>query len=85
MRIFIIFTLHNALLRLSKRMRWAGHVARIGKGVSWGGGGNIITRKAWREETTRRPRKEDNTEMNIKEIWRDTVEWIYLIMRLRVP
>jgi hypothetical protein len=80
----------------SRRMRWVGHVARMGAGkvvymLSW---------EARREETTGRPRRrwEDNIKMDLREIGIYETNWIRLaqdrvqrrvfvntVMNLRVP
>jgi hypothetical protein len=78
----------------SRRMRWAGHVARMGEGEMftgfWLGGpkGLGIRRLMW----------EDNNKMNLRETGIDGLNWIQLaqdrvqrrafvstIMNLRVP
>jgi hypothetical protein len=81
----------------SRRMRWAGHVARIGKGTS------VYRVLVGRREDKRplgRPRRrwEDNIKMDLREIGIDGVNWIQLtrdrvqwrafvntVMNLRVP
>jgi hypothetical protein len=81
----------------SRRMRWAGHVARIGEGRG------VYRVLVWRPEGKRplgRPRRrwEDNIKLDLREIGIDGVNWISLaqngvqwrafvntVMDLRVP
>ena len=81
----------------SRRMRWAGHVARMGerKGVY-----RVLVGKTEGKRSLRRPRLrwQDNIKMDLQEVgWRD-MDWIYLaqdryswravvnaVMKLRVP
>jgi hypothetical protein len=81
----------------SRRMRWAEHVARMGKGRG------VYSVLVWRYEGKRplgRPRRkwEDNIKMDIREIGIDGANWIRLaqgrvqcrafvntVMNLRVP
>jgi hypothetical protein len=81
----------------SRRMRWAGHVARMGKGRS------VCRILVWWPEGKRqlgRPRRrwEDNIKLDFREIWIDAANWIRLaqdrtqwqtfvntVMKLRVP
>jgi hypothetical protein len=78
----------------SRRMRWAGHVARMG------GGEMCLQGFGWdarRQETTRR-RWEDNIKMDLRKIWINGANWIQLaqksvqwrafvntVMNVRVP
>jgi len=81
----------------SKRMRWAGHVARTGeeRGVY-----RVLVGRPEGKRPLRRPRRrwEDNIKMDLREIgidganWiqlaQDTVEWracVNTVMNLRVP
>jgi hypothetical protein len=80
-----------------RRMRWAGHVARIGeeKGVY-----RILVGRPERKRPLERPRRgwEDNIKMDLREIKIDGENWIHLaqdrvqcrafvntVMNLRVP
>jgi hypothetical protein len=59
----------------SRRMRWAGHVARMGEGRG------ICRILVWRPEGKRplgRPRRrwEDNIKMDLEEIRMDVLNWI---------
>jgi hypothetical protein len=81
----------------SRRMRWAGHVARMGEGRG------VYRVLVWRREDKRplgRPRRrwEDNIKMDLREIGIDGTNWIRLaqdrvqwgacvnmVMNLRVP
>jgi hypothetical protein len=80
-----------------RRMRWAGHVARIGevRGVY-----NILVSKPEGSRPLGRPRRrwEDNIKMDLREIGFGNVDWIHLaqdrdrwrtllntVMSLRVP
>jgi hypothetical protein len=61
----------------SRRMRWAGHVARMGEGKG------VYRVLVWRPEGKRplgRPRRrwEDNIKMNLREIGIDVANWIRL-------
>jgi hypothetical protein len=65
------------MLIKSRRMRWAGHVARMGEGR------NVYGVLAWRSEGKRplgRPRRswEDNIKMGLREIGIDVANWIQL-------
>jgi hypothetical protein len=77
----------------SRRMRWAGHVARMGekKNAYW-----ILAGKP--EGKRQRGRWVDNIKMNLKEIGWDEIDWIdmaqdrdqwralvYMVLNLRVP
>ena len=81
----------------SRRMRWAGHVARMGEGR---GVYRVLVGKPEGRRPLGRPRHrwEDNTEMNLKEVrcrvmgWfeqaQDRDRWMALVnavMNLRVP
>jgi hypothetical protein len=81
----------------SRRMRWVGHVARmgVGRGVYW----ILVGRPEWKRPLGRpRRRWEDNIKMDLKEIGIDGANWIQLaldrvqcrafenmVMNLRVP
>jgi hypothetical protein len=61
----------------SRRMRWAGHVPRIGEGRG------VYRVLFWRPERKRllgrpRPSWEDNIKMDLREIWIDGANWIRL-------
>jgi hypothetical protein len=81
----------------SRRMRWSGHVARMGKGR---GVYRVLVWKPERKRPLGRPRRrwEDNIKMDLREIGIDGVNWIQLaedrvqcgacvntVMNLRVP
>jgi hypothetical protein len=81
----------------SRRMRWAGHVARMGEGR---GAYRVLVRRPEGKRPLGRPRRrwEDNIKMDIREIGIDRANWIRLaqdmvqwrafvntIMNLRVP
>jgi hypothetical protein len=81
----------------SRRMRWAGHVARMGEGRSVY---RVLVRRPEGKRPLGRPRRrwEDNIKMDLKETridganWiqlaRDTVRWLAFVntvMNLRVP
>jgi hypothetical protein len=88
-----------SIVRLIKarRMRWAGHVARMGEVR---GAYNILVGRPEGRRPIGRPRRrwEDNIEMDLAEIWIGDVDWIHLaqdrdrwqalvntVMNLRVP
>jgi hypothetical protein len=61
----------------SRRLRWAGHVARMGEGRG------VYRVLVWRSEGKRplgRPRRrwEDNIKMDLREIWIEGANWIRL-------
>jgi len=60
----------------SRRMRWAGHVARMGRGEVFTG----FWLEGPKEETTGRPRRrwKDDINMDLTEIGFDRVNWIRL-------
>jgi hypothetical protein len=81
----------------TKRMRWAGHVARMGEVR---GAYNILIGRPEGRRPLRRPRRrwEDNIKMNLREIGFGDVDWIHwaqdrdrwralvnTVMNLRVP
>jgi transcription termination factor 2 len=81
----------------SRRMRWAGHVARMGETRN---AYRILGGKARRKEPLGRPRRRwvDNIKMDLREVGWDGVDWIELaqdrdrwralvntVMNLRVP
>jgi hypothetical protein len=61
----------------SRRMRWAGHVARMGeaRGVY-----RVLVGRPEGKRPLARPRRrwEDNIKMELREIWIDGVNWIRL-------
>jgi hypothetical protein len=61
----------------TRRMRWAGHVARIGEVREVC---NILVRKAEGKRPCGRPRRrwEDNIRMNLWEIEWEDVDWLHL-------
>ena len=61
----------------SRKLRWAGHVARTEEGRS---AFKILTRKATRKRLLGRPRHrwEDNIKMDLKEIGINTRNWVDL-------
>jgi hypothetical protein len=80
----------------SRRMRWAGHVARIGETNAY----RILVGKPEGKRPLGRPRRRwvDNIKMDLGEIGRDGMDWIELaqnrdqwralvntVMNLRVP
>jgi hypothetical protein len=88
-----------SIIRVIKasRMRWAGHVARIGEVR---GAYNILVGRPEGRRPLGRPsrRWKDNTKMDLREIWFGDVDWIHwaqdrdrwralvnTIMNLRVP
>ena len=81
----------------SRRMRWAGHVARMGQGR---GVYRVLVEKPERRRPLGRPRRrwEDNIKMDIREVGCGCVDWMELaqdrdrwrapvsaVMNLRVP
>jgi hypothetical protein len=81
----------------SRRMRWAGHVARMGEGT---GVYRVLVGRPEGKRLLERPRRrwEDNIKMDLREIWVDGENWIQLaqdraqwrafvntVMKLRVP
>jgi hypothetical protein len=81
----------------SRKMRWAGHVARMGEGR---GVHRVLVGRPEGKRPLGRPRRrwEDNITMDLREIWIDGVNWIQLgqdrvqwrafvntVMNLRVP
>jgi hypothetical protein len=81
----------------SRRMRWAGHVARMGEGR---GAYRVLVGRPEGKRALRRPRRrlEDNIKMDLREIWIDGASWIRLaqdrvqwrdfvntVLNLRVP
>ena len=60
-----------------RRLRWAGHVARMGEGRS---AFNILTGKPTGKRPIGRPRRrwEDNIRMDLKEICINTRNWVDL-------
>jgi hypothetical protein len=88
-------TAHQILFRLSNRMRWAGHAARM-----WERRGiyRVLVGKREGKKPLGRPRRrwEDNTKMDLQEVGWVGMDWIDLsedrdrlwgnaIMNLRVP
>jgi hypothetical protein len=84
-------------VRKSRRMRWAGHVARIGEGR---GVYRVLVGKPKGERPLGRPRQrwEDNININLQEVGCGGMDWIELaqardrwralvnaLMNLRVP
>jgi len=61
----------------SRRMRWAGHVARLeeGRGVY-----RVLVRKSERKRPLERPRRrwEDNIKMELQEVGKGGMDWIEL-------
>jgi hypothetical protein len=80
----------------SRRMRWVGHVARMGKGRDVY---RVLVRRPEGKKPLGRPRRrwEDNIKMDLREIVIDGAKWIQLaqdriqrpcvntVMNLRVP
>jgi hypothetical protein len=81
----------------SRKMRWAGHVARMGEGRGVYG---VLVGRPEGKKPLGRPRHsgEDNIKLDLSEIWVDGANWIQLaqdrvqwrafvntIMNLRVP
>jgi hypothetical protein len=81
----------------SRRMRWAGHVARMGEKRN---AFRILVGKPERKRPLGRPRRRwvDNIKMDLREIGWDDVDWIHLaqdrdqwralvntVLSLRVP
>jgi len=81
----------------SRRMRWAGHVARMGEGR---GGYRVFVGKPERRRPLGRPRRrwEDNIKLDLREVECGCVDWMELpqdrdrwralvsaVMNLRVP
>jgi hypothetical protein len=81
----------------SKRMRWAGHVARMGETRN---AYRILVGKPERKRPLRRPRRSwvDNIKTDLREIGWDGVDWVDLakdrdhwralvntVMNLRIP
>jgi hypothetical protein len=61
----------------SRRMRWAGHVARVGEGR---GVYRVLVGRPEGKRPLRRPRRrwEDNIKMDLREIGIDGANWIHL-------
>ena len=77
----------------SRRMRWAGHAARVGEGR---GVYRVLVGKPERRRLLGRPRRrwEDNIRMDLREVgcgcvdWMDRDRWralVSAVMNLRVP
>jgi hypothetical protein len=68
----------------SRRMRWAGHEARMGDTRN---AYRILVGKPEGKRPLERPRHRwvDNIKMDLREIGWDGVDWIELVMNLRVP
>jgi hypothetical protein len=67
----------------SRRMRWVGHVARMGEGR--GVNRVLIGRSAGKRPVVRpRCRWEDNIKMDLREIWIDGANWIRLAQKRAV-
>jgi hypothetical protein len=81
---------------MSRRMRWAGHVARMGEKTAY----RILVGNPEGKKSLGRPRRRrvDNIKMDLREIGWDGGDWIYLaqdrdqwralvraVMNLRVP
>jgi hypothetical protein len=64
----------------SRRMRWAGHVERIGEGKNLY---RVLMGKPEAERPIERPRRrqEDGIKMNLREIGWGGVEWIHLAQK----
>jgi hypothetical protein len=95
-----LHSLYSSLLVMvikSRRMRWAGHVARMGEGRS---GCRILIGRPEGKRPLERPRRrwEDNIKLDLREIGIDVANWIQLaqdrvqwqafvntLMNLRVP
>jgi hypothetical protein len=62
----------------SRRVRWAGHVARMGEKRN---AYRILVGKPEGQRPLGRPRRrfEDNIKIDLREIGWDGVEWIYLV------
>jgi len=71
-----LYSSHNIVQVItSRRMRWAGHVAPIGRGVY-----RVLVEKTDRKRPLRRPsrRWEDNIKMDLQEISCSDMDWIEL-------
>jgi hypothetical protein len=96
---FIVCILHRIIVRAikSRRMWWAGHVARTGKGRSIY---RVLIGRPEGKKSLGRPRRrwKDNIKMDLREIGIDGANWIQLaqdsvrwrdfvntVMNLRVP
>ena len=77
MRNFIVCTVHSNIVRVikSRRLRWAGHVARMGEGRS---AFKMLTGTPARKITLGRPRRgwEDNIRMDLEEIGINAGNWV---------
>jgi hypothetical protein len=62
----------------SRRMRWAGRVARMSEGTGFYG---MLVGRLKGKRPLRRPRRrwEDNIKMDLREIWIDGANWIRLV------
>jgi hypothetical protein len=93
--IFVIHSLYSptSIIRMikSRRMRWAGHVARMGKKRN---AYRILVGKPEGKRPLGRPRRRwvDNIKMNLREVEWDGMDWIDLaqdlmntVMNLWVP
>jgi hypothetical protein len=69
--------LHNDELHKARRLRWAGHVARMGEGRCVY---RVLVGKPEGKRPLERPRRrwEDNIKMDLREIGIDGVNWIRL-------
>jgi hypothetical protein len=69
----------HSIVRMIKarRMRWAGHVARMG---DLRGAYNILVGRPEGRRPLGRPRRrwEDNIKMDLREIWFGDMDWIYV-------
>ena len=62
----------------SRRMRWAGHVTRMGEGR---GVYRVLVGKPEGKRPLGRPRRrwEDNIKMGLKEVVWESMDWIFLV------
>jgi len=70
-----LYSSPNVILVIKSRMRWVGHVARMGKGIY-----RVLVGKPEGKRPLRRPRHrwEDNIKMDLQEVGCRSMDWIEL-------